>query len=484
MKRKNKREINGLNNNKKNVKNKKTNKKKPKALSKILLLLVIILIALVVGIAYKTKKNGGGMQGLLSTLVGHDEETLKNLNPIQVLLMGVSTDNGGRLTDTIIIGTYDPKNQSASLLSIPRDTFVGKNPQTGTGSDKINALYQKSPEKTLEKVNELTGLDIQYYMVIDNQALIKLVDVIGGVEFDVPYVPGGMVYDDTSQDLHINLKSGLQVLNGDQAEQLLRYRHGNLDPKTGRYLGTYPEEYGGNDYGRMRTQREFMIETIKQTIQAKNILKIKDIIDIAYEYIETNLSIAIIKDYVPYAININIEAIRSEVLPGGSYGPTTTPSYPYWFFIANKEKTAKLIEDLYGTDDETTDGDVTQIDENDTTGKDTSQNNTALDKITNETTTEVSKKETSNIKVELLNGTGSKEALTKVKKALESKGYQVASSTDTTNTSKTTIINKTGVDTKFTDNLKELIGTGNISTSAVSSSKVDITIIIGKDYNN
>lgn len=484
MKRKNKREINGLNNNKKNVKNKKTNKKKPKALSKILLLLVIILIALVVGIAYKTKKNGGGMQGLLSTLVGHDEETLKNLNPIQVLLMGVSTDNGGRLTDTIIIGTYDPKNQSASLLSIPRDTFVGKNPQTGTGSDKINALYQKSPEKTLEKVNELTGLDIQYYMVIDNQALIKLVDVIGGVEFDVPYVPGGMVYDDTSQDLHINLKSGLQVLNGDQAEQLLRYRHGNLDPKTGKYLGTYPEEYGGNDYGRMRTQREFMIETIKQTIQAKNILKIKDIIDIAYEYIETNLSIAIIKDYVPYAININIEAIRSEVLPGGSYGPTTTPSYPYWFFIANKEKTAKLIEDLYGTDDETTDGDVTQIDENDTTGKDTSQNNTALDKITNETTTEVSKKETSNIKVELLNGTGSKEALTKVKKALESKGYQVASSTDTTNTSKTTIINKTGVDTKFTDNLKELIGTGNVSTSAVSSSKVDITIIIGKDYNN
>ena len=219
---------------KKVVKNKK---KKSKVLKRILIGLIILLLALVIGITYKTQKNGGGLQGLLSTLVGHNEETLKNLEPIQVLLMGVSTDNGVKLTDTIIVGTYDPKTQKASLLSIPRDTFVGKNPKTGTGMDKINALYQKSPEKTLEKVNELTGLNIKYYMVIDNQALIKLVDVIGGVDF---YVPIDMVYDDPSQDLHIDLKEGQQKLNGDKAEQLLRYRHGNLDKKTGKYLGTYP----------------------------------------------------------------------------------------------------------------------------------------------------------------------------------------------------------------------------------------------------
>ena len=151
------------NNKRKNkTKSKDKSKKKSKILDKILILLLIIFIMLVVGITYKTKQNGGGMQGLLSTLVGHDEETLENLDPIQVLLMGVSTDNGGKLTDTIIVGTYNPKDQSASLLSIPRDTFVGSNPQTGTGSDKINAIYQKSPEKTLEKVNELTGLDIKY----------------------------------------------------------------------------------------------------------------------------------------------------------------------------------------------------------------------------------------------------------------------------------------------------------------------------------
>ena len=436
---------------------KREKKKKSKILKKILLFLLIALIILIGWIAYRTQKNGGGMQGLLSTLVGHNEETLKNLQPIQVLLMGVSTDNGGKLTDTIIVATYDPKNQSASLLSIPRDTFVGKNPQTGTAMDKINTLYLKSPEKTLTKVNEITGLDIKYYMVIDNEALIKLVDVIGGVEFNVPI-------DDDSQDLHINLKAGMQKLDGNKAEQLLRYRHGNLDKKTGRYLGTYPAEYGGNDYGRMRTQREFMIETVKQTIQAKNILKVKEIIDIAYEYIETNLSISTIKDYVPYAVNINIDAIQSAVLPGGSYGPTTKPSYPLWFFIPDKKETAKLINELYSNNSESE--------------EETETDNSS----TNTTNSNVSKTEASKIKIEILNGSGSSESLDKLKKALSTKGYKVTKTTSTNDTAKTTIINKSDIDTEFIDNIKSILGTENVSSNSVSSSDVDITIILGKDY--
>lgn len=459
-------------------KNKREKKKKSGTLKRILLLLILILIMLVVGIAYRTQKNGGGLQGLLSTLVGHNEETLKNLDQIQILLMGVSTDNGGKLTDTIIVATYDPKSQNASLLSIPRDTFVGKKPQTGTGSDKINALYQKSPERTLEKVNELTGLNIKYYMVIDNQALIKLVDVVGGVDF---YVPMDMKYDDPSQDLYINLKEGQQTLNGDKAEQLLRYRHGNLDKKTGRYLGTYPEEYGGDDYGRMRTQREFMMATAKQTLQAKNILKVKEIVDIAYEYVETNLSISVIKDYVPYAVNIDVSNIKSEVLPGNSYGPTTTPSYPLWFFVADKAETAKLVEELYGS------GSNSEDDSDNSTNTTSSNSNANISKSnnTNSNSTSnngISKTEASKIKIEILNGSGSTSTLTEVKKALSAKGYKVTKTTATTNTSKTTIINKSDVETKFINNIKDILGVGTISSSSVSSSDVDITIIIGNDY--
>ena len=440
--------------------NKREEKRKSRVLRKVLLLLLLLLILLIAFIAYRIKENGGGMQGLLSTLVGHNAETLENLDKIQVLVMGVSTDNGGKLTDTIIVGTYDPKTQHVSLLSIPRDTFVGKNEATASAYDKINALYQKSPEKTLEAVNNITGLDLKYYVVIDNQALIKLVDVIGGVEFEVPYVPGGMVYDDPTQDLHINLQSGMQLIDGEKAEQLLRYRHGNPD-KNGK-MTTYPEEYGGNDIGRMKTQRNFIMATIKQTVQAKNIFKIKEIIDIAYEYIETNMPISVMKDYVPYAVNVKVDEMQSEYLPGVSeqVGPQKL-----WVYKVNKTETEKLIKKLYSEDEtdevENTETPVT--------------NNTPTD-------TNVEKSDASKIKIEILNGSGSDATATKVKKALSNKGYKITKVTPTTTTAKTTIINKTEVDEQFEQDIKNILGVGNISTSSVSSNNVDITIIIGKDY--
>ena len=214
----------------------------------------------------------------------------------------------------------------------------------------------------------------------------------------------------------------------------------------------------------MRTQREFIIETVKQTIQAKNILKIKEIIDIAYEYIETNLSISTIKDYVPYAINVNVDGIQSAVLPGGSYGPTTTPAYPLWFFVPDKKETAKLIQELYGNGDT----------EEDTANTNNSDNNT--------TTNNVSKIEASKIKIEILDGSGSSDSLDKLKKALSSKGYKVTKTTATNDTAKTTIINKSDIDAEFIDNIKSILGTENVSSNSVSSSNVDITIILGKDY--
>ena len=136
-------------------------KKKTRILKKIFIFLLIVLLAIIGFIVYKVQANGGGLQGLLLTVVGHDQETLKDLNPIQVLMMGVSTDNGGKLTDTIMVASYNPQTQSASLLSIPRDTFVGKRESTASAYDKINALYQKSPERTLEAVNSITGLEIK-----------------------------------------------------------------------------------------------------------------------------------------------------------------------------------------------------------------------------------------------------------------------------------------------------------------------------------
>lgn len=434
----------------------KKKKKKSKILKRILFLIIILLIIYAGIFGYKTHVNGGGMQGLLATLVGNDKETLEELEPIQFLLLGVSTDLGGKITDTIMVATYNPKNQMASLLSIPRDTYTGKDHSKGSPNEKINAIYTKGVDKILAKVNELTGLDLKYYMVVDNEALIKLVDVIGGVEFDVPT---HMYYHDNTQGLSIELEKGVQVLDGYHAEQLLRFRKN--DDGTG-----YPAEYGPDDIGRMKTQRNFIMATAKQTLQAKNIFKIKDIIDIIYEYVDTNISISDIKAYVPYAINFNVENLKSAVLPGTSVGPTQTGDLyaPYWFILTNKTEAQKVIESLYSESDESNDNEDNKSDTND--------DGQVID---------IPITETSKIKVELLNASGSKNKLSKIQKLLKEKGYDVKTS-ETKTTSKTTIINNTDVDNKYIEQIKGVLGVGVISSNSTTSNGTDITIIIGKDY--
>ena len=156
-----------MNNNKSNksknngtkINNNKKTKKKMKRWKKVLL--VMLLIILIAGgvFAYRVYQNGGGVSGMLATVVGHNENTKKSLQEFQVLLMGVSTDQEGvALTDTIMVASYNPNTQRAVLLSIPRDSFTGTNVRRAKASDKINAIYNltKDPMETVEAVNELT----------------------------------------------------------------------------------------------------------------------------------------------------------------------------------------------------------------------------------------------------------------------------------------------------------------------------------------
>ena len=113
----------------------------------------------------KVHQNGGGLQGFLAATLGQDIEKLQDLDTIYVLVLGVSEDLDTKLTDTIILCGYNPKQQKATMLSIPRDTFVGKNRANAkSGYDKINALYQKDVKKTVSAVEKLTGVDIDNYI--------------------------------------------------------------------------------------------------------------------------------------------------------------------------------------------------------------------------------------------------------------------------------------------------------------------------------
>ena len=249
----------------------------------IIAIITIILLAATGVLGVKIAKNGLSLKGMLMTSIGQDEKDIQNLDPFYCLVMGISEDIEAELTDTIMLCAYYPNEQKVSILSIPRDTFVGNSTSNADSYDKINALYQTSPEKTLEAVRNLTGIDVRNYVVISNNALRDVVDAIGGVYFDVPV---NMNYDDWGQKLHINLKKGYQLLDGDKAEQLVRFRHNNDGT-------TYPASYGTQDIGRMRTQREFLKAAAKQILTGNNIFKIDDIMQVVFENIETNLKMKI-----------------------------------------------------------------------------------------------------------------------------------------------------------------------------------------------
>lgn len=434
-------------------KSKKNNKKK--TWKKILLIIILILVIAGSCFAYKVYKNGWGLSGMLATMVGHDENTKKNLGEFKTLILGISTDQENvELTDTIMVASYNPNTQKATLLSIPRDTYTGKNPAKATAYEKINALYSRKsdPQTTLDAVNQLTGLDIKYYVVIKTEALIKLVDAIDGVNFNVPI---NMDYDDKSQDLHIHLKAGEQKLDGDKAEQLVRFRHNNNGT-------SYPEEYGDNDLGRMRTQREFIMQVMKQTLKPENVFKIGKIIEVAEKYVITNIDFEAAKDYIPYAVEFNTDNLLTEALPGTTPNWSTTNNVS--IFVVDKKATQKLVQELFYDRD---------IENN---GESTSEENTTSKSTTN------SNKNSSDLKLEVLNGSGESKKLQTVVNRLQNAGFNVTRTGNTNTTSKTTIINKKNVQDTTLKNIKEAIETGTITSSESSSSKVDVTIIIGKDY--
>lgn len=442
----------------KDKKNRYAKKRKKKIGKKVLIFIIIILLLGIGWFTYRTIRNGGGISGMLATVVGHNENTKKDLKEIKVLILGVSTDTDAELTDTIMIASYNPNTQKANLLSIPRDTFTGKNQKKAVASQKINSLYNinKTPDKTLAAVNELTGLDIKYYVVVKTEALIKLVDAIGGVKFNVPM---RMKYTDTSQNLVIDLEEGEQLIDGNKAEQLLRFRHNDYQKGVG--MTSYPSEYGDNDFGRMRTQRDFIIATLKQTLKPSNIFKIGQILEIANENVDTNLELSFVKDYIPYAVELDTENITSATLPGTTPDVSTTNGVS--IFVADKKASKELIQSMFYAD-------VTEENKDNTI----SNNTTSISTTTTQTAEDIS--------IELLNGSGDNSKIEKAKKLLKEAGYNVKKTGKTSSIAQTIITNKKDVTDENLKNIKQVLGKGNISTNKSSTSLVDVTIIIGKDF--
>ena len=462
------------------VKNNKKSKKKKAGPIRIFFRIILILI-LVAILAYGArfayiylKYDGENYDPLSAAALGIDPQKLKNVGRINVLVLGESgVGDGYKLTDSIMLISYNPQTQQASLLSIPRDTYVGKRDKNSASANylasyKMNAVYRNGEniEETVERVSDLTGINIDNYVLVDTDAIIQIVDAIGGVVFNVPI---DMDYDDPTQNLHIHLKAGEQLINGEKAEQLLRFRHNNDG-------SSYPEEYGDNDLGRMRTQREFIKITLKQLVKFENVTKFLDVFNIVFNNVKTDLSMQEAKYYIPYAFRFNMENIKSDYVPG-----TSEKVNGIWIYSADKKKTKEVVDNLF-TDIPLTEqvnegienGMSANITVDDTANTSKNTDNSIFNTKNNST-------KTSEIKVEILNGTDSEEKLEEAKKKLEKEGYTVTKTGKTSLTSTSIVINRTMQSKTIVEEIKDILGIKQSNNSS-NNSKVDFTIIIGKDY--
>jgi len=213
------------------------------------------------------------------------------------LLVGRDTGGGG-LTDTILLLTYDVNAKTITGLNIPRDTMLN----VKTVSKRINAVYNynkgSDPDTQVEKgmealkqwVGRTTGIVPNFYVILEWEAVGKLVEAVGGVTFTVPY---DMNYDDPFQDLHIHQSAGTRLLNGQDAMEVIRYRQDNNGKKI-------------YDDGRIKIQQDFLKAVAKKCLQPDIVLKIPDLAQIFTENVVTDLPLNNIVYFAQQAIGMDV----------------------------------------------------------------------------------------------------------------------------------------------------------------------------------
>ena len=199
-----------------------------------------------------------------------------------VLILGRDTGGGGN-TDTMLLASYDVTNQKATVMSIPRDTMVNVSwdvkkinsvyNTNGCGDEGIQALYKE--------ISQLVGFAPDYQVVLEWEAVGKIVDAIGGVWFDVPYT---MDYHDPLQDLVIEQEKGYRLLSGDDAMQVIRWRKNDKDSPYGYHNGI-------GDAGRMEVQQNFLKAVLQQLMQPSNVLHLSELASVFQESVETDLTL-------------------------------------------------------------------------------------------------------------------------------------------------------------------------------------------------
>ena len=224
----------------------------------------------------------------------------KNIKePFTILLMGIdSTDeiltkNAIANGDTLILITFNPKTLNATMLSIPRDSYVPISCWSGHPENKITHAAAYGNDCMINTIQDYLDVNIDYYAKINFKGLVKLVDAVGGVEVDVPKT---LCTDDSSRGGQVCIKPGRQVLNGEQALVFARNR----------------KQLANGDFGRAQHQQEIIMALINKMKTVKDVSTFMDILNTVSNSLDTNLTTKQILSFYNIAKDIIKKGLSSE----------------------------------------------------------------------------------------------------------------------------------------------------------------------------
>ena len=238
----------------------------------------------------------------------HKEELLVAKDKATIMIMGVDerADDVGR-SDTLMVATIDPVKNEAALLSIPRDTRVAI---PRYGYDKINAAYAYGGEKLTQRtVEDFLGIRIDHYIIINTHAFQKIIDAIGGIDIDVEK---RMYYEDPWDDdggLIIDLRPGMQHMDGKTAVTYVRYR----------------DEEG--DIGRVKRQQKFMRACVDAVTTPAILPRLPGIITSVIDSVKTDLSVRQMLEFIGTLKESHTKGLRTDMVPGR---PLYIDEVSYW----------------------------------------------------------------------------------------------------------------------------------------------------------
>lgn len=277
------------------------------------------------------------------------EVTASNPEQIEDKIVNLAifgTDEDGFRADVNMIASFNTTTKALNLIAVPRDTrvimtkemtsYLEQNNRTipernGVyGQCKLTELHAYAGEGkrstfSIMMLEEILGIDIDYYIKVDLTAFRDIVDAVGGVDMEVQ---DRLYYVDPYQDLYIDLQPGYQHLDGKKAEQLVRFREG----------------YAQKDLKRIQVQQDFMRVFLEKVCSTESILKnMNGLIEIALDKSESNITLTDALKYVKYLKDIDPENMTTVTIPGEGGA----------FFDMDVEGTKTLIDELiYGIEPE------------------------------------------------------------------------------------------------------------------------------------